>query len=89
MNCQDLLKQINEYVDGHLEPGVCDELREHLKDCNPCRVVVDNIRNTITIYKNDQPIELPLACREKLHRLLKDQWKQKFPTAIGENDKRS
>ena len=41
MDCDELLKQLNEYVDGNLEPGVCDEFRAHLKDCNPCQVVVD------------------------------------------------
>ena len=43
----------------------------------------------VIIYKNDQPIELPLACREKLHRLLQSEWIRKFPTAVGENHKRS
>ena len=43
----------------------------HLKDCNPCQVVVDNIRNTIRLYKNGIEVELPPACREKLHSLLK------------------
>lgn len=78
MTCDDLLKQMNEYVDGNVAPGVCDELRAHLQDCDTCRVVVDNIRNTITIYKDDKPIDMPESCRAKLHNLLREKWQRKF-----------
>lgn len=78
MNCDDLLKQLNEYVDGSVEPGVCDEFRAHLKDCNPCQVVVDSIRNTIRLYKDGKEIELPEECRSKLHALLKSRFEKKY-----------
>jgi len=78
MDCDELLKQLNEYVDGNLEPGVCDEFRAHLKDCNPCQVVVDNIRNTIRLYKDGVEVELPPGCRQKLHDLLRRRFEEKF-----------
>ena len=34
---------------------------------NPRQVVVDNIRQTITLHKNDQPYELSVRFREQLH----------------------
>jgi anti-sigma factor RsiW len=79
MNCDDLLKQLNEYVDGNLEPGMCDEFLAHVKDCNPCQVVVDNIRHTIRLYSNGREVELPEACRAKLHGLLKARFERRFP----------
>lgn len=82
MECEDLLKQLNEYVDGNLAPGVCDEFRAHLKDCNPCQVVVDNIRNTIRLYRNGVEVELPEACRQKLHSLLKARFKAKLASRL-------
>lgn len=78
MDCDDLLKQLNEYVDGNLEPGICDTFTAHLKDCNPCQVVVDNIRQTIRIYKEGKELELPEACRTKLHGLLKARFEARF-----------
>jgi anti-sigma factor RsiW len=78
MDCDDLLKQLNEYVDGNLAPGVCDEFRAHLKDCNPCQVVVDNIRNTIRLYSGGKEIPLPEACRLKIHDLLKARFQARF-----------
>jgi RNA polymerase sigma-70 factor (ECF subfamily) len=76
MNCDELLAALNELVDGTLEPGVCAELERHLTGCNPCQVVVDNIRQTITLYKQGQAIEIPAACRERLHAALRARWRQ-------------
>jgi anti-sigma factor RsiW len=77
MNCNQLLAQLNDYVDGDVAPGVCAELERHLAGCNPCQVVVDNIRQTITLYKAGQPYELPLQFRERLHQALRERWKQR------------
>ena len=77
MNCDDLLKALNEYVDGTLEPGVCEQFQQHLADCNPCRIVVDNIRQTIQLYKGDEVFELPVEFRARLHATLRDRWKSR------------
>jgi hypothetical protein len=76
MKCEELLAMLNEYVDGSVDPAICNAFREHLADCNPCQVVVDNIRQTITLYKAGQPFELPVAFRERLHRTLRQRWQE-------------
>jgi hypothetical protein len=77
MKCEELLKALNEYVDGTLEPGACAHFQQHLDGCDTCRIVVDNVRKTILLYKGDQVIELPTACREKLHAKLRARWEQR------------
>ena len=77
MTCEELLRQMNEYVDGPVDPGLCKDFEQHLKGCNPCQVVVDNIRKTITIYREGQAVELPLEFRQKLHTALRERWKDK------------
>ena len=79
MNCDELLKALNEYVDGTLAPGVCEQLEHHLAGCNPCQIVVDNIRKTITLYKNGKPLELPPQASERLRQCLRQRWRKKFP----------
>lgn len=76
MNCDDMLQQLSAYVDGEIDPKLCKRLEEHLAGCTTCRVVVDNIRKTIAIYKDDQPVELPLAFKKCLHNALREKWKQ-------------
>ena len=40
-------------------------------------VIVDNIRKTIHLYKGDEPFELPLEFRTRLHQTLRQHWKSK------------
>ena len=79
MKCAELLAVLNEYVDGTVDPGLCAEFEKHMAGCNPCRVVVDNIRQTITLYKEGQAYELPVSFRERLHATLRERWKQTHP----------
>ena len=79
MKCEELLAMLNEYVDGTVDPSVCVEFEKHMAGCNPCQVVVDNIRQTITLYKDGRPCEIPLECRERLHDVLRKKWREKHP----------
>ena len=66
MKCEELLAALGQYVDGELEPGICSPFQEHLKDCNPCRIVIDNIRQTIKLFKAEEPFELPPTLQQRL-----------------------
>ena len=76
MKCEELLAMLNDYVDGGVDPGLCAQFEQHLAGCNPCQVVVDNIRQTITLYKEGQTYELPLLFRDKLHSALRAKWSE-------------
>jgi anti-sigma factor RsiW len=75
MKCEDLLKAMNEYVDGGLDPAVCREFEQHLAGCNPCQLVVDNIRKTITLYREGKPYEIPAEFQDRLRQTLRERWK--------------
>jgi len=77
MRCEELLKALNDYVDGDLDPAVCEDFQHHLDKCDPCQVVVDNIRQTITLYKEGQRFELPVHFRDGLHATLRARWKSR------------
>ena len=77
MKCDELLRILNEYVDGTLDPSFCVELEKHMAGCDPCQVVVDNLRKTITLYRHGEPYELPAPFREQLHAMLRQRWQAK------------
>jgi anti-sigma factor RsiW len=79
MKCGELLAVLNEYVDGTVDPAICEEFEKHMAGCNPCQVVVDNIRQTITLYREGQPYELPVQFRQRLHSALRQRWKPAHP----------
>jgi len=83
MKCEDLLRMLNDYVDGDLDPGLCEEFEKHFAGCNPCRVVVDTVRKTIAIYKGGKACEIPLDFKRRLHEALREKWKQVHPPREG------
>ncbi len=78
MKCQKMLHAINDYVDGKLDPAICSDFESHLAGCDPCQIVVDNVRRTITLYKAGEPYAMPGGCHKRLHRMLADRWKANF-----------
>ncbi|OGV69802.1 MAG: hypothetical protein A2283_13070 [Lentisphaerae bacterium RIFOXYA12_FULL_48_11] len=78
-SCDELLSLLNEYVDGNVDPAMCKEFEGHLANCNPCRVVVDNVRKTIRLYQRDKPCALPASFRKRLHACLQKHWNKGKP----------
>ncbi|HOP76049.1 MAG: zf-HC2 domain-containing protein [Thermogutta sp.] len=83
MKCDELLAALNAYIDGEIDPQVCAELSRHLEGCNPCRVVIDTLRKTITLYKGEVPYELPPEVHARLHECLKKKWQERFGQSVS------
>lgn len=69
--CYELLEQVSDYIDGDLEPGLCEELEAHLAGCPDCRIMVDTVRKTITLYHAQAAAELPPEVEQRLYKALK------------------
>ncbi len=70
-NCQALLGNLCDYVDGCLSEDLCKEIDQHLSECEDCRVVVDTLNKTIYLYKKSaEEAELPGDVRERLFKTL-------------------
>ena len=80
MTCEELLAALNDYVDGERLSAVCEKFAEHLAGCNPCQVVVDNIRQTISLYRNGEPYPIPAEFQRQLKESLRQRWDEKFGT---------
>ena len=79
MTCEELLQALNQYIDdGDVPFPHCEEFAEHLAGCNPCQVVVDNIRKTITLYKAGEPYPMPTEFQDRLRWALQQKWQEKY-----------
>lgn len=65
-NCKYLLGSLSDYVDGEAQESICREIERHLSDCDNCRVVVDTLRKTVSLYHATSEIELPTEVRSRL-----------------------
>lgn len=69
--CRELLGSLSDYVDGTLSERLCQEIERHMNECQNCRVVVDTLRKTVSLYhRTAEAAELPGSVRERLYRTL-------------------
>ena len=72
MNCESLLADLSEYIDGELPPELCQEIEKHLEGCENCRVVLNTTKRTIDLVRgpNEVPVMVPEDVRERLFKRL-------------------
>ncbi len=78
MTCEELLEALNAYIDDETILAVYRDFADHLAGCNPCQVVVDNIRKTIQLYRAGEPYPMPAEFQSRLRSALRQRWQEKF-----------
>ena len=68
--CDALKAQLSEYIDGELDAHLCAEIEAHLAGCENCRILVDTLRKTIYLYRQQSPVEMPADVKERLYKVL-------------------
>jgi predicted anti-sigma-YlaC factor YlaD len=69
--CHHLLGSLSEYIDGTLEESLCTEIRKHVVECERCRIVIDTLNKTVTLYRViDSQVTVPDNVHERLFKRL-------------------
>lgn len=76
--CPDYAKELNDYLDGTLDPNICREIDAHIGECANCRIMIDTLRQTVKLCKEGKEVPLPSTLESKLNQLLKARWEKKF-----------
>jgi len=76
LNCENVIHELSDFIDGDLDGALKQELESHLKDCEDCRLVVDQTRKTIEVFCDSEPVELPGEVRARLHDALRRKFKE-------------
>lgn len=79
--CLDYIKELNDYLDGDLDPSICAEIEKHIGECNNCRIMVDSLRQTVKLCREGKEEKLPEVLESRLNGLLKARWDKKFGKA--------
>ena len=79
LNCQDILKNLNDFIDGELDSQICADIQSHIDGCPDCRVVVNTLKKTIELCQTtSQDTQLPEDVRKRLYaRLNLDEYARK------------
>ncbi len=68
--CQEWLGSISDYVDGTLQNELCRLLEDHMTGCEDCQAVVDTLRKTIELYREDHPEAISEEVKRRLFKRL-------------------
>jgi anti-sigma factor RsiW len=66
VNCTEFLAKLTDYFDGQIDPELLAEVKEHLGSCHHCEVVVSTTKQTISIYRHQQPYDFPDELSDRL-----------------------
>ena len=82
--CSDHLSALSDNIDGALDPELCAELERHIAECGDCRIVVDTLRKTISLYRNYGHEDVPEDAKARLYAVLQLRYDTKKVPAKNE-----
>ena len=59
MNCEQVWREISNYVDGEVEAGLRSTMDEHFRGCEKCKSVLEGTQNVIRLYGDERMMEAP------------------------------
>lgn len=77
MNCDGVIRELSNYLDGELELAAKQELEHHLGHCGECKMVVDQTKLTVEVFCDSEPVELPVDVKSRLHQALRRKFSEK------------
>ncbi len=76
--CHEMISNLGDFVDGDADPELCEEIRKHVGQCENCRLMVDTLKQTVTLCCDGKEQTLPAELEARLNSLLKARWEEKF-----------
>ncbi|HUJ95484.1 MAG TPA: zf-HC2 domain-containing protein [Terriglobales bacterium] len=72
VDCEHVWREISNYLDGEIDPGLRISIEEHVRGCKRCAAVLDGARNVVQLYGDERMVEVPLGFSYRLHRRLEE-----------------
>jgi anti-sigma factor RsiW len=79
LNCNGVIREISNYIDGELELSIRQEVERHLEHCEDCTMILDQTRKSIEIFCDSEPVPLP----SDLHSRLRTAMREKLGKNLG------
>ena len=70
VNCDKVLRELSNFIDGDIEPGLRAEMEAHLKMCRRCSVLHDSLRKVVVVIADERTFEIPVGYSERLHAFI-------------------
>lgn len=83
ISCEEVWKEISNYLENDLDPSLRGALEAHFARCRHCSAVLDGTRNIIRLYGDERMFELPVGFARGLHRKLSARMEGQRGSAFG------
>jgi anti-sigma factor RsiW len=70
INCQDVWRDISDYIDDDLDPIQRAALDQHFAECRHCTALLEGTRNVIGLYRDQRVLAPPDGFHERLYQRL-------------------
>jgi len=70
VNCEQVWREISNYVDGEVDPTLRIAMEGHFRGCQQCRSLLEGMQNVVRLYGDERMIELPSGFDRRLERRL-------------------
>ena len=69
--CHKILEGLSDFIDGTAGEALCKEIESHMADCPDCKIMIDTLRKTISLYRErEAETTLPPHVHKRLVRTL-------------------
>jgi hypothetical protein len=70
LNCEQVWREISNYVDGDVDAGLRSAMDEHFRTCAHCASVLAGTRNVVQLYGDERMLEVPAGFGRRLEKRL-------------------
>lgn len=70
--CAEVWRQISNYLDDEVDPGLRATMAAHFKGCAHCSAVLDGTRKVVKLVGDEQAFEISSGVSERFYQKLKD-----------------
>jgi len=83
INCEEVWREISDYLDGEVDPELRAAIEEHVQGCHRCTAVLDGMRNVVQLYGDERMMEVPVGFSRRLHQRLEGDMSRSRRTFLG------
>ncbi|MFZ0417304.1 MAG: zf-HC2 domain-containing protein [Candidatus Sulfotelmatobacter sp.] len=70
LNCEQVWREISNYVDGEVDAGLRSSMDEHFRTCKRCASLLAGTRNVVQLYGDERMLEVPAGFGQRLEKRL-------------------
>ena len=73
MKCETVVRELSNYLDREVAPGLRERMNAHLRDCESCCVLLKEMAGTIGMLADDALLDVPPGYSRRLYRKVEAQ----------------